>query len=129
MGRKLITSGSLFEKEVGYSRAVVQGNVVYVSGTTGYDYSKMTISSNVVEQAEQCFANIEAALSQAGALMEDIVRVRYILPDRNDFEPCWPVLHKYLGSVKPAATMMVAGLADEKMKIEVEVTAVLPKAA
>jgi enamine deaminase RidA (YjgF/YER057c/UK114 family) len=123
MARKLISSGSRFEAEVGYSRAVVEGDWVFVSGTTGFDYSTMTISEDVVAQCEQALRNIEAALKEAGAAMADIVRVHYILPRREDFEPCWPMLKKHLGEVRPAATMIEAGLADPRMRIEIEVTA------
>src|ERR1700722_7124700 len=121
--RRLISSGSTFEREIGYSRAVVDGDWVFVSGTTGFDYATMTISTDVVEQAEQCLRNIERALSDAGSRMPDIVRVRYILPRVEDFEPCWPVLRRYFGDVRPAATMIAAGLSDPRMKIEIEVTA------
>lgn len=123
MGRTLISSGSRFESEIAYSRAVVDGDTVFVSGTTGYDYQSGSISDSVTEQAEQCFRNIEAALVEAGSRLEDIVRIRYIFPDRNDFKSCWPVFHKYLGETRPAATMFVAGLLDEAMKLEIEVTA------
>ncbi len=126
MSRKLISSGSEFEAKVGYSRAVVDGDHVFVSGTTGYDYDTMTISDNVVEQAEQCFRNIEAALREAGSEMSDVVRVTYVLPDKSDFEPCWPVLNKYLGQIRPAAMMIEAGLFRNEMKIEIEVTARRP---
>ena len=124
MPRKRISSGSTFEAQIGYSRAIVAGDWVFVSGTTGFDYSAMTIADGVVEQAEQCLKNIEAALAQAGANLADVVRVHYILPDASGFEPCWPVLRKYFGDVRPAATMICAGLADPRMKIEIEVTAV-----
>ena len=123
MARQLISSGSPFELEMGYSRAVVEGDWIFVSGTTGYNYESMTISDDVVAQAEQCFLNIEAALAQAGGTLADVVRVLYILPNAADFKPTWPVLKKYLGEVRPAATMIVAGLVDEKMKIEIQVTA------
>lgn len=123
MTRKLISSGSEFESKIGYSRAVVDGDYVFVAGTTGYDYRAMTISDSVVEQAEQCFKNIGEALAQAGSGFDRVVRVRYIFTERRDHEPCWPVFRKYLGAARPAATMLVAGLADEKMKIEIEVTA------
>jgi enamine deaminase RidA (YjgF/YER057c/UK114 family) len=123
MPRRLISSGSRFEAEVGYSRAVADDDWVFVSGTTGFDYATMTISDDVLVQCEQAMRNIDAALGQAGASMADIVRVNYILPRREDFEPCWPVLKKYLGEIRPASTMIVAGLADPRMKIEVEVTA------
>ena len=121
--RKLISSGSKFESEIGYSRAVVDGEWMFVSGTTGFDYATMKISEDVVEQADQTFRNIKAAMEQAGFSLADIVRVHYLLPDAKDFEPCWPVFKKYLGDVRPAATMFVAGLADARMKIEIEVTA------
>ncbi len=123
MNRKLISSGSEFEKKIGYSRAVVDGRYVYVSGITGYDYTTMTISDDLVEQAEQCFKNIEKTLLEAGSSLDRIVRVRYIFPNRADFEPCWSVFKKYLGAVRPAATMIVAGLFEDKMKLEIEVTA------
>jgi enamine deaminase RidA (YjgF/YER057c/UK114 family) len=121
--RKLISSGSKFEEQMGYSRAVVDGEWCFVSGTTGFDYATMAISDDVVQQADQCFRNIAAALEKAGFSLADTVRVHYILPKAQDFEPCWPVLRNYLGEVKPAATMFVAGLADPRMKIEIEVTA------
>jgi enamine deaminase RidA (YjgF/YER057c/UK114 family) len=121
--RRLISSGSPLERDIGYSRAVVDGDWVFVSGTTGFDYQTMAISSDVVEQAEQCFRNIAKALGEAGSSFAQVVRVRYILPRAEDFEPCWPVLQKYLGEVRPAATMISAGLADPRMKIEIEVTA------
>jgi enamine deaminase RidA (YjgF/YER057c/UK114 family) len=121
--RRRVSSGSVFEEQIGYSRAVVDGEWVFVSGTTGFDYQARTISDDVVEQAEQCLRNIGNALEQAGATFSDIVRVRYILPDRRDFEPCWPILRRYFADVLPAATMMQAGLSDERMKIEIEVTA------
>ncbi|GAA4357480.1 hypothetical protein GCM10023165_51430 [Variovorax defluvii] len=123
MTRRLISSGSTFEQEIGYSRAVVDGDWVFVSGTTGFDYATMTIRDDVVEQAEQCLRNIGAALGEAGASFADVVRVRYILPRTEDFPPCWPVLRKYFGEVRPAATMISAGLADPRMRIEIEVTA------
>ena len=123
MSRRLISSGSKFEAEIGFSRAVVDGDMVYVSGTTGFDYAAMTISDDVVEQADQCLKNIGAALAQAGATFADVVRVTYILPRADDFRPTWPVLAKYFGDVRPAATMISAGLIDPRMKIEIEVTA------
>ena len=123
MTRKLISSGSPFEQQIGYSRAVVAGDWIFVSGTTGFDYSSMTISDDVVAQAEQCFKNIEAALQQAGSSLHDVVRVNYVLPNAADFEPCWPVLRGYFGEVRPAAMMISAGLLDARMKIEIEVPA------
>lgn len=121
--RKLISSGSDFEKKIGYSRAVVSGNWIFVSGTTGFNYKDMTIDDDVVAQAEQCMLNIEVALSEAEATMDHVVRVTYILPDAGDFEKCWPILRKYFGDIRPAATMFSADLADTRMKIEIQVTA------
>jgi enamine deaminase RidA (YjgF/YER057c/UK114 family) len=123
MTRKLISSGSTFEARIGYSRAVVAGDWVFVSGTTGFDYSTMSISDSLIDQAEQCLKNIEEALAQAGASLKDVVRVTYVLPNGSEFEQCWPVLRKYFGDVRPAAMMISAGLADPRMKIEIEVTA------
>jgi enamine deaminase RidA (YjgF/YER057c/UK114 family) len=123
MARRLISSGSTFEQEIGYSRAVMDGGWIFVSGTTGFDYVAMTISDDIVEQTEQCFRNIGQALAEAGATLEDVVRVTYIVPDGSQFKQCWPVLRKYLGSIRPAATMISAGLADPRMRIEIEVTA------
>ena len=121
--RQLISSGSSFEAQIGYSRAVVAGDWVFVSGTTGFDYASMTISDSLVEQTEQCLKNIESALKEADASMKDVVRVHYILPNASEFELTWPILRKYFGEVRPAATMICAGLADARMKIEIEVTA------
>jgi enamine deaminase RidA (YjgF/YER057c/UK114 family) len=129
MNRHHISSGSRFEAEIGYSRAVVAGDWVFVSGTTGFDYATMAISDDVREQAAQCFKNIAAALAQADASLDDVVRVNYILPNTADFEACWPVLRQYLGQVRPAATMVSAGLLDPRMKIEIEVTALRRGAA
>jgi enamine deaminase RidA (YjgF/YER057c/UK114 family) len=123
MKRHLISSGSTFETEIGYSRAVVQGDWIFVSGTTGFAYDTMTISEQIEEQAEQCFKNINAALAKADAEITDVVRVLYIVPQADEFKKCWPVLRKYFGESKPAATMISAGLADVRMKIEIEVTA------
>ena len=123
MTRRQISSGSRFEAEIGYSRAIVDGDWMWVSGTTGFNYETMTISEDVAEQADQTFRNIAAAMEQAGFSLADVVRVTYILPQAADFEPCWPVLRKYLGAVRPAATAMIAALIDPRMKIEIEVTA------
>jgi enamine deaminase RidA (YjgF/YER057c/UK114 family) len=123
MPRNRISSGSRFEEEIGYSRAVVDGDWIFVSGTTGYDYTTMTIAPGVEEQCEQTFRNIAAALHQANGRMEDIVRATFILPDRADWPPCWPVVKKWLGRARPASTMMVAGLQGPEMRIEIEVTA------
>jgi enamine deaminase RidA (YjgF/YER057c/UK114 family) len=126
MARRLISSGSTFERDIGYSRAVVDSEWVFVSGTTGFDYAEMTISEDVVAQCEQCLKNIDQALREAGAGMADVVRVTYVLPSAADFEPCWPVLKRWFGEVRPAAMMISAGLADPRMKIEIEVTARRP---
>jgi enamine deaminase RidA (YjgF/YER057c/UK114 family) len=126
MTRRLISSGSTFERDIAYSRAVVTGDWVFVSGTTGFDYASMTISDDITTQTDQCLRNIEQALTDAGASLADVVRVHYILPDGADFPLCWPVLRKYFGDVRPAATMISAGLADPRMKIEIEVTAYRP---
>jgi enamine deaminase RidA (YjgF/YER057c/UK114 family) len=123
--RRRISSGSRFESEIGYSRAIVSGDWVFVSGCTGYDYSVMSLPDGVVAQAEQALRNVEAALGEAGATFHDVVRVRYLLPDRDDFEPCWPTLRARFGEIRPAATMMVCGLLDPRMRIEIEVTAQL----
>ena len=123
MPRQLISSGSTFEHDIGYSRAVVDGDWVFVSGTTGFDYATMTIADGVVAQAEQCLRNIEFALGQAGATLRDVVRVTYMLPDAAEFPTCWPVLRRYFGEIRPAATMIAVGLADPRMRIEIEVTA------
>lgn len=123
MSRQRIGSGSTFEALIGYSRAVVDGDWVFVSGTTGFDYSAMTISTDVVEQTVQCLKNIDGALAEAGASFKDVVRVRYILPDAADFEACWPALREAFGESRPAATMIAAGLLDSRMRIEIEVTA------
>lgn len=123
MNRRLISSGSSFEREIGYSRAVVDGEWVFVSGTTGFDYQSMTVSDDLLEQTEQCLRNIKSALEQAGASLQDVVRVTYILPKAEDFPRCWPILKKYFGDVRPAATMISAGLADPRIQIEIEVTA------
>ena len=126
MSREHISQGSSFEQHIGYSRAVVDGRWVFVSGTTGYDYATMTISDDVVEQCRQTLANIDDALTRAGSRAADVVRVRYLLPDAGDFEPCWPTLRDYFGAASPAATMMVVGLSEPAMKIEIEVTARKP---
>ncbi len=123
MTRRLISSGSTFEQDIGYSRAVVDGDWIFVSGTTGFDYATMTIPDDVTAQAEQCLRNIAAALAEAGGGLADVLRVTYVLPDAADFPACWPVLRRHFGSIRPAATMICAGLADPRMKIEIEVTA------
>jgi enamine deaminase RidA (YjgF/YER057c/UK114 family) len=123
MTRRLISSGSKFEQDIGYSRAVVDGEWIFVSGTTGFNYASMSISDNLLDQAEQALQNIQAALREAGAELADVVRVTYILPKADGFAKCWPILRKYFGGIRPAATMICAGLADPRMQIEIEVTA------
>ena len=123
MNRERISSGSTFEAQIGYSRAVVAGDWIFVSGTTGFDYATMSISEDLLEQTEQCLKNIESALQQANSSLKDVVRVTYVLPNGAEFEQCWPVLRKYFGDVRPAAMMISAGLADPRMRIEIEVTA------
>ncbi len=127
MSREHISQGSEFELTIGYSRAVVDGRWVFVAGTTGFDYSTMTISDDVVDQVDQTLANIDDALTRAGSSAADVVRVRYLLPDADDFEACWPSLRRYFGDSRPAATMMVVGLSDPRMRIEIEVTALKPR--
>ena len=126
MARIHISSGSRFEEEIGYSRAVVDGDHVWVSGTTGYDYARMTIEDDVVAQADQAFRNIAAALAQAGASLDDVVRVLFIVPRREDWEPCWPVVKRHLGRARPAYTLIHAGLQTDAMRCEIEITARLP---
>jgi enamine deaminase RidA (YjgF/YER057c/UK114 family) len=129
MDRMRISSGSVFEEQIAYSRAMVAGDWIFVSGTTGFDYATMTIADDLPAQTEQCLKNIAAALQQAGASLQDVVRVTYVLPDASAFEQCWPVLRIHFGAVRPAATMISAGLLDPRMKIEIEVTALRPAAA
>lgn len=129
MTRRLISSGSKFEQDIGYSRAVVDGEWVFVSGTTGFNYATMTIEDDVVAQCEQTLRNIEAALKQAGASFRDVVRVHYLITRAEDFEKCWPVVGKVFGEVRPAIVVMVVGLTDPRMKIEIEVTALKRGAA
>jgi reactive intermediate/imine deaminase len=124
--KQLISSGSSFEAVAGYSRAVVENGLVHVSGTTGFDYAAMTIQSDVIAQTHQCFANISAALKQAGASLDDVVRVHYLLTDARDFEALAPIFGQYFKTARPAATAMVVGLVDARMKIEIEVTARVP---
>jgi formimidoylglutamate deiminase len=121
--RRQISSGSSFEEQIGYSRAVVDGDWVHVSGTTGFDYATMTIADDVVAQCRRCLENVAAALDAAGCTFADVVRVRYLLPDRADFEPCWPLLREAFGEARPAATMQEGGLLDPRARIEIEVTA------
>ena len=123
MTRRLISSGSRFEEEIGYSRAVVDGDDIFVSGTTGYDYSTMTIVDDVIAQCDQTFRNIAAALAQADATLDDVVSALFIVPRREDWEPCWPVVKKYFGKARPASTLIHANLQTDAMRIEIQVTA------
>ncbi len=127
MNRERISSGSTFEAQIGYSRAVVAGDWIFVSGTTGFDYATMSIADDLLEQTEQCLKNIESALKQANSSLNDVVRVTYVLPNGSEFEQCWAVLRKYFGDVRPAAMMISASLLDPRMKIEIEVTALRQK--
>ena len=121
--RRHISSGSTFESIAGYSRAVVDGEYVHVSGTTGFDYSAMTIDSDIVAQAHQCFRNITAALAEAGCTLDEVIRVHYYLTDAASFERLAPIFGEYFANARPAATAIVCGLVDTRMKIEIEVTA------
>ncbi len=123
MTRKLISSGSPFEATIAYSRAVVQDGWVFVSGTTGYDYDTMTMPEDVAQQCDNTLNTIKKALQDAGGTMADVVRVRYILPNADEFAACYDVLQKHFGDIRPAATMIEARLLDPAMKIEIEVTA------
>ena len=122
-GRRLISTGSSFEALAGYSRAVVDGAWVWVSGCTGFDYATGAIADDVVEQTHQTLRNVEAALAEAGAGFGDVVRVRVFLAARDDFERVAPILAHYLGEGRPANTTVIAALIDERMKVEIEVTA------
>ena len=121
--RRLISSGSEFEKKIGYSRAVCLYPWVFVSGTTGFNYDTMEISDDVVDQCKQTLENIRKVLTQVQSGFEDVVRVTYIFPDPEDFPKCWPLLREYFGDIRPASTMYSAKLADARMKVEIEVTA------
>jgi enamine deaminase RidA (YjgF/YER057c/UK114 family) len=124
-----ISSGSSFEALAGYSRAVVDGQYVHVSGTTGFDYATMSIAADALAQVRQTFANLAAALGQAGCSLDDVVRVRYYLTDASLFPTLAPVFGQYFAKARPAATAVICGLVDERMKIEIEVTALRPAAA
>ena len=128
MTRRLISSGSVFEAQLGYSRAVVDGDWVFVSGTTGFDYASMTVAEGIVAQTQQCLRNIEHALQAAGSSLAHVARVHYIVPHAEEFEACWPLLREAFAESRPAATMFSAGLLDPRMRIEIEVTARVPHA-
>jgi enamine deaminase RidA (YjgF/YER057c/UK114 family) len=126
MSRRLISSGSAFEAVAGYSRAVVDEHYVHVAGTTGYDYAAMTIDADPVAQCHQCFRNIAAALAQAGATLDDVVRVRYYLTEVALFDQLAPIFGRYFATARPAATAIICRLVDPKMALEIEVTASRP---
>ncbi len=123
MTRRHISTGSPFEAEIGYSRAVVTDGWVFVSGTTGYDYATMTMPEGVEDQCRNALGTIERALHEVGANLDDVVRVRYILPAAADWPPCWPIVSAAFAQARPAATMLVAGLQAPEMRIEIEATA------
>lgn len=121
-----ISTGSPFEAQICYSRAVVADGLAHVSGTTGYDYATMTMPEDVVAQCRNALATIAKVLEEAGSGIDHVLRVRYILPDKRDFPACWPITAQVFANARPAATMIAAGLMEDVMKIEIEVTARLP---
>lgn len=121
--RRLISTGSPFEERIGYSRAVVIDGWIFVAGTTGYDYATMTMPDRIEDQCRNALSTIAGVLAQAGAALDDVVRVHYILPDRELWPRCWPITAEAFGTARPAATLIVAGLQEPEMKIEIEVTA------
>jgi enamine deaminase RidA (YjgF/YER057c/UK114 family) len=123
VSRRLISSGSPFEAEAGYSRAVVDGEWIFVAGTTGFEYAQMTIAEDPAEQARQAFRNIAAALAEAGVTLADVVRVRYYVPNPADWQAIVPILGEVFGTIRPAATALICRLVDPRMKIEIEATA------
>lgn len=124
--RRQFSTGSPFEAQIGYSRAVVCDGWVFVAGTTGYDYATMTMPDAVEDQCRNALATIGRALAEAGASLNDVVRVRYILPDPADWPACWPITSRAFATARPAAMMISAALQETEMKIEIEVTARLP---
>jgi enamine deaminase RidA (YjgF/YER057c/UK114 family) len=129
MPRRLISTGSPFERTAGYSRAVIEGDFAFVAGTTGYDYATMTMPEDVTSQTRNCFKTIEAALGDGGFAMTDIVRVTYYITDAKDADAHFAVCGDVLGEIRPAATLVVvAGLYKPEMKVEIEVTAKLATA-
>ena len=129
MPRRLISTGSPFEKAAGYSRAVIDGDFAFVAGTTGYDYGTMTMPADVTSQTRNCFKTIEAALQEGGFALADIVRATYYVTRREDADAVLAICGEYLGGIRPAATLLVvAGLLKPEMKIEIEVTAKRPSA-
>lgn len=123
MARRLISSGSSFERVAGYSRAVIDGDWVFVAGTTGFDYATMTIAEDLAAQTHQCFRNIQSALQEAGASLDDVVRVHYYLTEESHFEQAAPIFGQYFATARPAATALLCKLIDKRIKIEIEVTA------
>jgi enamine deaminase RidA (YjgF/YER057c/UK114 family) len=124
MSRRLISTGSPFEKAAGFSRAVIDGDFAFVAGTTGYDYSTMTMPSDVTDQTRNCFKTIEAALKDGGFAMADIVRATYYVIDAADADAVLAVCGEKLGDIRPAATLLVvAGLLKPEMRVEIEVSA------
>ncbi len=123
MSRRLISTGSPFERDIGYSRAVVEDGWVFVAGTTGYDYATMIMPEDVADQCRNALRTISRVLDEAGSGMRRVVRVTYILPDPEDWPKCWPVTHEVFGEIRPASTMFSARLQNPSMKIEIEVTA------
>lgn len=121
--RQLVSTGSPFEKAAGYSRAVSDGPWCFVSGTTGYDYAAMTMPDDIAAQAENAMATIARALGEAGFSLADVVRVRYIVTDAAHAEPVFAVVGRWFADIRPAATMIVAGLIRQEMKVEIEITA------
>ena len=121
--RRLISTGSPMERQAGYSRAVVDGDWIFISGTTGYDYETMVMPGGVAEQTHNCFATIRKVLEDADASLEDIVRMNYMITDRSCVDIVFPIFGEYLGSIRPAATLIVTELVSDDMKIEIEVTA------
>ena len=124
--RRLVSTGSPFEEQIGYSRAVVVDGWIFVAGTTGYDYATMTMPDDIVSQCRNALQTIAAALAEAGAGLDDVVRVRYIVPDPGEWPACWPVTSEAFAAARPAATMISAALQEPEMKIEIEVTARVP---
>lgn len=124
--RRTISTGSPFEARIGYSRAIVTDGWVFVAGTTGYDYASMTMPDSIEEQCRNALQTIENALKEAGCSLDDVVRVRYIVPDPEEWPACWSITSEAFARARPAATMISAGLQETEMKIEIEVTARLP---
>ncbi|QCI64446.1 RidA family protein [Phreatobacter stygius] len=129
MERRLISTGSPFEKAAGYSRAVAQGGFVFVAGTTGYDYATMVLPESVEDQARNCFKTIAAALAEAGSSLKDVVRATYYIIDAADADKVFPIFGEVFGDIRPAATLVVvAGLLKPEIRVEVEVTAMVQAA-